>query len=142
MVSPELRKRWRFFLDNAGSATPPGRAACALSDARAEELLDRALSLDVATFEVVDDPEPYDPGDTVGEEEAERLFDRGEWNGPYGCVLNVGDAHASLWGIVVGRAAEDDPYLRVVRAELADELLDDLRQAIGDALDSRMEVGA
>lgn len=34
---PETRKQWRFFLNHAGWANPPGRAACALSLARAEQ---------------------------------------------------------------------------------------------------------
>lgn len=38
-MSPDtlkLRKAWRFFMENAGYSSPPGRAACALSLARAE----------------------------------------------------------------------------------------------------------
>lgn len=49
---------------------------------------------------------------------------------------------ASLWGIVVGPRGTDDPYCRVVQAELALEIEDELRQAVGDALDARLAVHA
>jgi hypothetical protein len=34
-MNPQLQQRFRFFLEHAGYATPPGRAACALALARA-----------------------------------------------------------------------------------------------------------
>lgn len=157
------RSAFRFFFAHAGYSSPPGRAACALSLARAEALLERAVALEVASVEWVDDDAPYDPGDVDSPEDVARWFESGRWTGPFGCVVathaqpedfgerfRVWDpdrrrepiATESLWGIVVGSRGTDDPYCRVVAAELASELEDDLRQAIGDALDARAEVSA
>jgi hypothetical protein len=120
-----LRPAWRFFLENGGYSTPPGRAACALESARSEALLTEAIDADVCTVEWHNDPEPD--------------FETREWTGPYayGCVLEVNGEHvASLWGIVLGSRDLQDPYRRVVEAELASEASDELRQAIGDARDA------
>jgi hypothetical protein len=38
----ETRARFGFFLEHAGYATPPGRAACALGLARAEAAFEAA----------------------------------------------------------------------------------------------------
>jgi len=75
------RERFRFFLEHAGYCTPPGRAACALKLARAEEGLECALAYEEASVEWVDDVEPYDPGDSFTEEEAARRFESGAWTG-------------------------------------------------------------
>lgn len=137
-----LRDRFRFHLEHGGYCTPPGRAACALGAARAESLLEEAQSLGVAHVSIVYDSEPYDPGDVCTDEDAARRFASGEWSGPFGLIVAVGesaddpDAESSLWGIVVGPYAESDPYMRVVASDLASELADDLRQAIGDARDA------
>lgn len=133
------RKAFQFFSEHAGGIVGE-RAKGAIALARAEQLLERAIGLGVASCEWVDDCEPYDPGDVDSPEDVARWFESGAWTGPFGCVLNVGDAGASLWGIVVGSRGTDDPYCRVVAAELACEVEDDLRQAIGDALDARLEV--
>lgn len=132
-----IRPVFRFMLEHAGYCTPPGRAACALELARNERTLEEAVALDVAEVRWVDDFEPYDAGDVDTPEQVARYFESGRWTGPYGCTLSVaGEEVASLWGIVVGPKGTDDPYCRVVQAELASEVLDDLRQAIGDELDS------
>jgi hypothetical protein len=136
------RQRWRFFLENAGYATPPGRAACALELARAEELLEAAEELELARVRWTEDLEPYDPGDANTPEQAARYFESGEWSGPYGAILELeGEELTSLWGIAVGPAGTRDPYCRTIAAELASEHADELRQAIGDARDAREEVG-
>jgi hypothetical protein len=51
-MNPQLQQRFRFFLEHAGYATPPGRAACALALARAEHV---AKDIADATFEWEDD---------------------------------------------------------------------------------------
>lgn len=136
MPSTTTREAFRFMLEHAGYATPPGRAVCALDLARAEQLLNRAVELGVASIEWVDDDEPYDTDDAV----ILRGLESGRFVGPGGCVVQCGDAIASLWGIVVEAptAMGDDPYVRVVAAELALEIEDDLRQAIGDAGDANL----
>lgn len=128
--------RYRFFREYAGGIV--GESALgALRLARVEELLSRALDLGVANVTWHNDDEPYEHGAFTADE-AQAKFDSNEWTGPYGCVVSItenGD-FASLWGIVVGPRSMDDPYCRVVVAELASELADDLRQAVGDALDA------
>lgn len=129
------RKAFQFFSEHAGGIVGE-RAQGVIALARAESLLERAVELEVASCEWVDDCEPYDPGDATSPAEAARLFESNAWTGPFGCIVKVGDeGHASLWGIVVGPRGTDDPYCRVVAAELAWEVADDLGQAIGDALD-------
>lgn len=147
---------YRFFKEHAGGVgriDQNGRVAMeharvALDLARAEELLERACNLSVACVQWLDDETPYDPGDFVTEDEAREKFASNEWTGPYGCrvlVYQQGDTtpsdEASLWGIVVGPRGTADPYCRVVAAELASELEDELRQTIGDALDIIEEKG-
>ena len=139
-TTPARRERFRFFLEHAGYCTPPGRAACALGSARAEELLERAEELEVARVEVLDDDFPYDAGDFCTLDDAARKFSSGEWTGPYVVGITTTEGHsAGVGGVVVGSAGESDPYIRVLRAELAAELEDELRQAIGDELDHRKE---
>jgi hypothetical protein len=135
------RDRFRFFLEHAGYSVPPGRAACALALARAEELLNEAEDLGVVTVEWQYDDMPYEQ-DIVSEDEADRLFESGEWTGPFGCIVETfdGETHTSLWGIVVGPKGTDDPYCRVVAAALASDIEDELRQAVGDARDAAQEV--
>lgn len=134
MIDSDTRERFRFFLEHAGYATPPGRAACALELARAEKGLECALAYGEASVRWVDDDVAYDPGDVCTEDEAARKFDSGEWVGPLGCIVAIGDeqhprAVASLWGIVLNSRGvpsdwqAGDPYARVIVAELAGEAL-------------------
>ncbi len=136
MIGSERREAFRFFVEQAGYATPPGRAVCALELARAEALLREAVELGAASVEWVEDLEPLDSDDTV----TIAMLDDGSLVGPAGCIVQVGDAERSLWGIVLiaPSASGDDPYMRVVEAELASELLDELRQAVGDARDASL----
>lgn len=148
-----LYNRYRFFHEHAGrvavidaNGRPSGIAARnALDLARAEALLDEASELGIATTSWPFDDEPYEHG-CMTDDEVREQFENNRWTGPFGCVLSIGDdSHAaSLWGIVLdSRGASegipgsyDDPYARVVRAELASELIEDLMQAIGDAKDA------
>lgn len=118
MVSRDLLKRWRFFLDNAGYAVPPGRAVCALALARAE----REALADGWSAAWVSDNSPAE-GCACGECDGKPPE---TWEG---CVLI--DPHGNLeyryalWGI--GDATDD--YRRVVRAELFSEMLNELAAA-------------
>jgi hypothetical protein len=142
-MDAQTLKAFRFMREHAGYVVGL-RAESALQLARAEALLARAKDAGVASVEWVDDDEPYDT-DVFTDEEIAAKFESNEWTGPFGCVLKIGDARASidepeswasLWGIVVGQAGIGDPYCRVVEAELALEVEDNLRQALGDALDA------
>ena len=136
MTTVSRRKAFQFFLENAGYVTPPGRAACALELARAEELLETAIDENVAEVVWEWDDTPYDPGDVCTLAEAREKFESNEWTGPFGCVLKIdGETVESLWGIVVGPNETNDPYCRVIAAELASQCEDMLRQALGDARD-------
>lgn len=109
-ISPALRAAFRFFLDNAGYATPPGRAQCALDYARAER---DASSLGLHA-EWVNDPQGMQDAYHDGRTPETVL----------GCVIyNAQRQHlASLWQI-------EDPswdYRRVVEAELAEEAIAEL----------------
>jgi hypothetical protein len=109
MTTVTLNETDQFFWDHAGWSYDPaaetsdhGKAFCAMSLASAERRLARADDCEV-TWE--DDPHPWD-GDT-------------EWNGPvYVAVLRKGD---DVIGVLGGIAMEslDDPYRRVIEAELA-----------------------
>lgn len=112
MFTYQLRSAWRFFQQHAGYSVPPGRAMCALSLARAE----RAGKEAGLTFvwdhdgndssEWSDDPEPWLTWECL-------CYDANE------------DVVASLCGIDFGRDGTpwNDPYKRVVEAELASEAL-------------------
>lgn len=110
-----LRSRWQFFFENAGYATPPGRAQCALDLARAE-LLAETLGLD-AMWE-----DEYDPDDSWMDEQARKDLEDGTIIGPFyvslGRMAGVGGVYvlAPTW-------LGDDPYVRVLNAELAAEAL-------------------
>jgi len=104
------RRAWRFFLEHAGYAAPPGRTVCAASLARAEEQAE-ALGL---TFEWCEDECP----DLSWMDEAEATRE----HEVLGCIVRspYGEHLASLWGIVDA----DANYRRVIEAELAAEALD------------------
>lgn len=123
-MNEDLRKRFRFFHENAGGIVGQsaiGAIELARAELRLEEMQDNGE--DVAAW-WEDDPEPYDVGTVVTEDEARALFESNAWTGPYGCIVRVGETYASLWGIVLGPRGTDDPYARVVMAELASEALD------------------
>ena len=124
-TASERIRAYRFFREHAGYVVGEN-ARGALELARAEQLLQEAQNLSMAYTNIVADEEGTlegcpAVGIVVG------VFEPGD----------VTPSHvASLWGI-----EEDAPdsYLRVVRAELASELHDELRQTIGDTLDEREE---
>jgi hypothetical protein len=117
-MNPQLQQRFRFFLEHAGYATPPGRAACALALARAEHV---ARDIADATFEWKDDfdqpiQDLLDPSIFRSEEEFKTYCDRYR-DDVTGCVLRDanGEVRASLWGII----GADSSYRRIIEAELA-----------------------
>lgn len=139
-TTTERRDAFRFFCEHAGYVVGR-RAEGALQLARAEALLAEAVDLELASVEWEADDLPWDEGTEISAEEASERFASGEWTGPFYCRVMVGDDELgddvrSLGGIVLGSAGTGDPYARVVEAELASELVDELRQAIGDELDA------
>lgn len=134
MIDADLLSRYRFFRQHAGGIV--GRnAEGAIALARADRLIEAAAEEDVARVEWADDEEPYEHGVYTLAEIAAK-FESNEWSGPYGCVIYIeGEVAESLWGITLGPADLNDPYARVVVAELAAQCEDDLRQALGDHLD-------
>lgn len=107
------RKAFRFFLHNAGYATPPGRVPCAAQLATAER---KASDLDI-TFEWV--------GDELGDLGDHDYWCRKNCGISYhevdGCIMrdSKGEEIGALWGIIDA----DDNYRRVVQAELASEVV-------------------
>jgi len=150
-MNPELLRSYRFHREHGGGIV--GQSALwALRSARAELLLAEAVDADVARVQWLYDEEPYEHG-FYSDDEVAAKFDSNEWTGPFGCVIWIGNdlsgfdpdrdrdpaewtQNTSLWGIVVGQWGTNDPYCRVVESELALDLEDDLRQAIGDARDA------
>lgn len=116
----DLRAAFRFFLEHAGYATPPGRAACALRLARAE--LWRKAEEDAGRLRVLWVLDPDTRPEDFDDEPPETEY--------FGCVVekwdptpNRGWTHlASCWGIgFLHSDPESDPYGRVMAAELASE---------------------
>lgn len=113
-MTAKLRQAFKFFLEHAGYATPPGRAACALELAKAEIWAND----NGYTFNVVDDPEV----DTSWMSEAElQKLRAGDLEAVGVILLDTLNERplTSLWGIVVAESS----YLRVVKAELVCEYL-------------------
>lgn len=138
----KLYEAFRFFKEHAGYSTPPGRAACALTLARAE-IRGRETGL---TVQWEDDPLPWD-GDCeappvlasamIWHPDATPTDDpRAKYNmcdgdpgrpGWVPCGKNTfrrRDVLASLGNI--GLMSWSDPYMRVVEAELLAEALGEL----------------
>ncbi len=111
-MSDSIRRAYRFFCEHAGYATPPGRAVCSLALARAEA---EAKEIGLR-FVWEDDPEEYQLGDAEDNRPAYVLNCRVEDAG--GTQLPV-----SLGGIGVNSL--NDPYLRVVEAELASQAIEE-----------------
>ena len=105
-----LCKAEAFFWDNDGNTNPFLRLKAAQKLAEAEDWKERAKCF-VEWFEDAD---------------ADRSWlDEGDSRPLFGCVVWHGDEHQSLWGIDLGPEGDlNDPYRRVVEAELALELLE------------------
>lgn len=117
---PVSRSAFRFFLHNAGYCTPPGRAACALSLAKAEAYAEAAgwsfrWEYDAHGHMCMRDHDEWCREGCRKEHEIE------------GCsvVDGRGEELASCWGII--DACRD--YRRVMQAELASEAMADMPAA-------------
>jgi hypothetical protein len=113
----ELRKWFRFMLENAGYSTPPGRAVCALELARAYV---RAENDERIEFVWEDD---WDADLSWADPKTVDSLNRGELYCLLLLVRYDGEVENALGGIVV---TPDDPYMRVCEAELASETYSNL----------------
>jgi hypothetical protein len=131
MITTELRRAWNFHREHAGYCTPPGRAMCALGLARAE------LAMRELDWEGRWD---YDPDivTTTMDDQRERIAS-GETVYLVAWIENEqGDWLASCGGIEV--TSEDDPYMRVMYAELASEALQELNAEQAEEAGVHVEV--
>ena len=123
-LSPsDLRPAFRFFLEHAGYCTPPGRAVCALSLARAEAQLQAS---DLQVVELPDDERAYcdcDDPHCQYHEGSKRDWDTLCVAIVRPCVEHGVECRHTEWlASLSGILDPDRDYLRVVRAELASEL--------------------
>ena len=135
MIDTATLELYRFHRENGGTAQ--GSLNCA----RARLLLDKAIDLGIAEITWEYEQERYE--DVFGfesEDEREQFYSDLESNritGPFYCVLTIAGEHrGSLGMIMLGPRELDDYYAKLVEVELAMDVEDDLRQAIGDALDA------
>lgn len=120
------REAFRFFEEHAGYSTPPGRAVCAAQLARVESWARFEQERGSLVVEWVED----DDCDTSWADEQTLDELRSGLLVALGCVVTYSrplawsgattEEHASLWGVVV--RGINDPYCRVVAAELCSEL--------------------
>jgi len=109
-----IRSRWLFFLENAGYTTPPGRAQCALDLARAEQLAEQlGLEAEWEEDNYVDD--------SWMDEQAREDLENGTTIGPF--YVSIGSAAVGGVHVLAPTWQRDDPYVRVLNAELASEAL-------------------
>jgi hypothetical protein len=134
-MNTDTLKRYRMHRANGGTAQ------ASLDCARIGVLLDAAIEADVASIAWEYEEERYE--DVVGfenEREREQFYRDIESNtitGPFYCTLRIdGDVVASLGMVTLGPKEIDDYYAKLVEVELAMESEDELRQALGDALDA------
>ncbi len=124
------RKAWRFFLDHAGYAIPPGRVICAAELAKAEARAEREQMESRLRFYWDYDPEPVDGSFDFGDDhENEKYLARFGESGDLDsmtCALQTRCDECKQWdtqdvlgGIHILRFEND--YQRVVQAELASE---------------------
>lgn len=117
------RRAFRFFLENAGYCTPLGRAACALSLARAEQHAEAAgwfFSWDC------------DLDGDLGDHEYWCREDCGKDHQIEFCLLR--DAEGAVLASLCGIIDADSDYRRVIEAGLASEALADLKRAWGSCV--------
>lgn len=116
LLHDKLRERFRFHLEHGGYCTPPGRAACALDAARAEE---RAEELGI---EFVWQAEEHADTSWLEQDEFTRelaRWNRGEMSCEWARAMLGDETLASLGGIFDA----DTSYKRVINAELASEAI-------------------
>jgi hypothetical protein len=127
------RSTWRFFLENAGYATPPGRAVCALELARGEQWAER----NGIEFRLEDDLDA-----DASFVDTWPLKEQREWKKrDHSCCRMVcyrpcpdhgwDCRHKEVLASLGGIFDPTDDYLRVVRAELALEAMPDVLTLAG-----------
>jgi|SRR5215469_5124468 len=138
-MDAETLRQYRYHRANGGTAE--GSLACA----RTRILLDRAIDENVAEIRWDYEEERYE--DVFGfEDDAERKWfydgiENGSITGPFYAVLRIeGETVASLGMVTLGPRYFEDYYAKLIEVELAAEVEDDLRQALGDALDARQGI--
>lgn len=112
------REAFKFFLENAGWCTPPGRAVCAIERARDEEKIREKVDTGQWRFRWVHDDTAWDADESIPVPEE-----------VLGCILEekcegCGSwvPRESLWGI----GDPDDAFRRVIETDLGSEgLLDE-----------------
>jgi len=116
---------WKFFLNKAGYATPPGRAMCALLLARAEQWSDQ----NGIEFRIEDDPDADDSFVETWPLKYQEAWKK-ECHSCYfvvcykPCPEHGWDCkHKEVLSSLGGIFDPSDDYLRVVRAELASEAM-------------------
>jgi hypothetical protein len=116
---------WRFFLENAGYASPPGRSVCALELARAEQWAEQ----EGIEFRLEDEPDPDDSFVETWPLRYRQAWDK-ENHSCYSvicyrpCPEHGRDCkHKEVLASLGEIFDPTDDYLRVVRAELASEAM-------------------
>jgi len=133
-MNATLLRHYRYHRANGGTAR--GSLDCA----RLRMLLDEATDLGVAEIRWEYEQERYE--DVFGfEDEAERArfyrdLESNTITGPFWVGLFVEGEHVASCGMItLGPRELDDYYAKLTEVELAGEAEDELRQAVGDALD-------
>lgn len=108
-MAQQLKQAYRFMFDNAGYATPPGRAVCAAQLARAEAEAKQAG----VTYQWDADVDC----DVSWMSEAERKQD-------HVCEYVIARLNGQVIGSLGGIVDATDEYRRVIEAELAAEAID------------------
>jgi|SRR5215472_484160 len=134
-MDAETLRQYRYHRANGGTAK--GSLDCA----RTRILLDRAV--ETGAVEIVWEYEEERYEDVFGFEddaERDRFYRDLESNtitGPFYCALRIeGETIASLGMVTLGPRETDDYYAKLVEVELAMDADDDIRQALGDRLDT------
>ena len=113
-MNKQLQKAYRFFYENDGHATPPGRAVCAMQSARADLLREKLETAGRVEFqwlpdEMADGPEQWG----WPEKDVKRFYESDHF--VEGCRLFVdGEEKESLWGIFDA----DATYRRIIETQL------------------------
>lgn len=124
MYNKEMIERIRFFKEHGASIA--GKAMLSAAYYAKAELFGQELDLEVKW-----EPDQYstveDLIDTVAFPEAIKKFESGEWEA-WGAFITdeAGDCLASLGGIILN--GNDNPYRRVVEAELMAEAIETLKK--------------
>ena len=137
-MNNKIATAYRYHRANGGTAS--GSLYCA----RLGVLLDEATDAGVVEVKWEYEQESYE--DVFGFESDDerkqwyRDIENGTITGPYWVAMSVeGETLASLGMVTLGpRDIDGDYYARLVTIELAAEIEDEIRQALGDVRDARI----